>query len=66
MPGLEAIRAALNPEPGNSLYFVAKGDGSHEFSDSLQQHSSAVNRYQLNRNANYRSAPVPSEKGETP
>lgn len=66
MPGLDAIHAALNPDQGKSLYFVAKGDGSHEFSDSLQQHSAAVNRYQMNRSGNYRSAPSQRETGDTP
>ncbi|HET8707881.1 MAG TPA: endolytic transglycosylase MltG [Pseudomonadales bacterium] len=66
MPGLDAIHAALNPDSGKSLYFVAKGDGTHEFSDSLQQHSAAVSRFQLNRSNNYHSAPTPRESGETP
>lgn len=50
MPGAEAIKAALHPEPGNSLYFVAKGDGSHYFSSNLREHNNAVIRYQLNGN----------------
>lgn len=58
-PGREAIHAALHPEAGTSLYFVAKGDGSHQFSDTLQQHQRAVRQYQLQRRANYRSAPKP-------
>ncbi len=66
MPGLDAIHAALNPELGKSLYFVAKGDGTHEFTESLQQHSAAVKRYQLNRSANYHSAPSQHESGDTP
>jgi len=45
--GREAIHAALNPEPGSSLYFVAKGDGSHHFSDTLEEHNKAVKKYQL-------------------
>ncbi|MBD3610382.1 MAG: endolytic transglycosylase MltG [Gammaproteobacteria bacterium] len=47
MPGVEAIRAALNPMPGEALYFVSKGDGSHYFSATLDEHNRAVVRYQL-------------------
>lgn len=57
MPGREAIHAALHPAPGSSLYFVAKGDGSHYFSETLAEHSSAVKKYQWQRVENYRSAP---------
>jgi len=57
MVGREAIHAALHPEDGKSLYFVAKGDGSHFFSDTLQQHNKAVRRYQLKRVEQYRSSP---------
>ena len=46
MPGREAIHAVLHPAAGNSLYFVAKGDGSHYFSATLREHVNAVNRYQ--------------------
>lgn len=49
LPGLAAIRAALHPEDGSALYFVAKGDGSHHFSDSMEEHQAAVRRYQLKR-----------------
>lgn len=55
--GREAIMAALNPASGKALYFVAKGDGSHHFSRSLQEHNRAVRRYQLKRRADYRSSP---------
>lgn len=48
-PGRDAIHAVLHPEPGSSLYFVAKGDGSHVFSDSLEAHQKAVEQYQLHR-----------------
>ena len=58
MVGREAIHAALHPKPGKSLYFVAKGDGSHFFSDTLEQHNRAVRRYQIQRRAEqYRSTP---------
>nr|WP_239482056.1 endolytic transglycosylase MltG [Pseudomonas insulae] len=57
--GREAIHAALHPEPGKSLYFVARGDGSHVFSDDLEAHNRAVREFQLNRRADYRSSPAP-------
>ena len=44
-----SIQAAINPEEGNSLYFVAKGDGTHHFSDTLKEHNQAVRKYQLNK-----------------
>lgn len=49
MPGRAAIEAALHPAPGNELYFVARGDGSHVFSTTLAEHNRAVARYQLRR-----------------
>ncbi|TWI53427.1 UPF0755 protein [Pseudomonas duriflava] len=59
MVGREAIHAALHPEPGKSLYFVARGDGTHIFSDSIEAHNRAVREYQLNRRSDYRSSPAP-------
>ena len=47
MPGRAALLAAVQPAPGKSLYFVARGDGSHAFSDTLELHNAAVRRYQL-------------------
>lgn len=47
MPGVDAIRAALNPDDGDALYFVARGDGSHKFSATLKEHNNAVIKYQL-------------------
>jgi UPF0755 protein len=47
MPGRPSIEAALHPEPGNALYFVAKGDGTHQFSATLKQQNEAVAKYQL-------------------
>jgi UPF0755 protein len=49
LPGREAIHAALHPEEGETLYFVARGDGSHHFSATLDEHNCAVRHYQLNR-----------------
>ncbi|WP_421555448.1 endolytic transglycosylase MltG [Pseudomonas kitaguniensis] len=62
MVGREAIHAALNPAPGTSLYFVARGDGSHIFSDDLDAHNAAVREFQLKRRADYRSSPAPTAK----
>jgi len=43
-----SLEAAINPKEGTSLYFVAKGDGTHYFSDTLEEHNRAVRKYQLN------------------
>ena len=50
MPGRAALQAATHPEAGDALYFVARGDGSHEFTSNLADHSRAVARYQLGKN----------------
>lgn len=49
LPGEAAIRAVLHPAPSKALYFVARGDGSSQFSNTLIDHNNAVNRYQLKR-----------------
>lgn len=46
MPGLASLRATLNPAPTRALYFVARGDGSSVFSETLADHNRAVNKYQ--------------------
>ena len=47
MPGKDAIYATLHPEEGDALYFVSRGDGSHHFSATLEEHNKAVIKYQL-------------------
>ncbi|MDE0037796.1 MAG: endolytic transglycosylase MltG [Gammaproteobacteria bacterium] len=46
LPGSAAIEAALNPDDAEDLYFVARGDGTSEFSMTLEEHNEAVARYQ--------------------
>jgi UPF0755 protein len=48
MPGGESLRAVLHPEQTRALYFVSRGDGSHVFSETLEEHNRAVIKYQLN------------------
>jgi UPF0755 protein len=50
MPGRHALQAAVNPAPGNALYFVSRNDGSHVFSASYAEHNAAVDCYQRKRN----------------
>ncbi|TMN81325.1 MULTISPECIES: endolytic transglycosylase MltG [unclassified Pseudoalteromonas] len=49
MPSKDAILAAVNPPQSDYVYFVAKGDGSHQFSTTLKQHNAAVKTYILNK-----------------
>jgi UPF0755 protein len=49
LPGKRSLEAAVHPAPGTYLYFVARGDGSSQFSATLDEHLAAVRRYQLNR-----------------
>jgi len=49
LPGTPALEATLHPTAGDALYFVARGDGSHEFSATLEEHNRAVQKYQLHR-----------------
>ena len=46
MPGKNALLAAVQPAPSQALYFVARGDGTSQFSATLDEHNAAVNRYQ--------------------
>ena len=51
-PGLASLRAALRPAKTGALYYVARGDGSSEFSRTLDEHNRAVRKYQLNGGRN--------------
>ena len=57
MPGQAALLAAAQPARSRALYFVARGDGSSEFSESLQAHNRAVDQYQRNPKRNSASTP---------
>ncbi|MBS0544824.1 MAG: endolytic transglycosylase MltG [Proteobacteria bacterium] len=52
MPGPDALRAAVRPQPSEFLYFVARGDGSSQFSRSLDEHNRAVDRFIRNGRTN--------------
>lgn len=48
-PGIDSLKAALYPAKVDYLYFVARNDGSHQFSNTLASHNQAVSKYQINR-----------------
>jgi UPF0755 protein len=59
-----AIHAALNPANVSSLYFVARGDGTSQFSDTLEEHNRAVRKYQLGgQRPNRARRDLPDSKG---
>lgn len=57
MPGLASLKAAVNPAPTDVLYFVARGDGSSEFSRTMVEHNRAVAQYQLKQKPAKNGAP---------
>lgn len=61
LAGKAAILAAVHPAAGEELYFVARGDGSHQFSRTIEEHTRAVQQYQLRRRDDYRSSPPPRQ-----
>ena len=62
LPGRAALHASLHPAPGSTLYFVARGDGGHVFSETLAEHQKAVRKYQLRRRKDYRSSPAAGDQ----
>jgi len=50
LPGKDSIYSVMHPASSSALYFVARGDGSSQFSNSLVDHNKAVQRYQLHQN----------------
>ena len=71
LPSREAIHAVLHPAAGDELYFVARGDGSHYFSATLEEHNCAVRHFQLKqpcaelRHEETGGADAPADKPET-
>lgn len=63
LPGRNAIDAVLHPLEGDALYFVSRGDGSHQFSATLEEHNQAVIKYQLKGRARPFSTYQPSTTG---
>ncbi len=49
MPGVASLRAAMPPAKTDALYYVSRGNGSSQFSRSLNEHNRAVTKYQLKR-----------------
>lgn len=49
LPGWDSIQAAMHPAASQALYFVARGDGTSQFSNTLTEHNNAVNRFQLKK-----------------
>jgi UPF0755 protein len=64
LPSRDAIDAVLHPEEGDALYFVSRGDGSHKFSATLEEHNQAVIKYQLKGKIKPFSSFTPSSKSK--
>jgi len=50
-PGAEALLAVVQPADTTAVFFVSRGDGTHQFSETLEQHNEAVDKYQRKRNS---------------
>ena len=67
MPGKDALQAVLHPMVTGALFFVARGDGSHEFSSTLEEHNKAVLKYQLKGKSRDAAAPKNTDtRGQNP
>ena len=62
LPSRAAIDAVMHPGEGDALYFVSRGDGSHQFSATLEEHNAAVIKYQLKGKAKPFSSFQPNRK----
>ena len=49
-PGRNSLKAAMHPSGAPYFYFVSRGDGTSEFSTTLEEHRAAVNKYQMKAN----------------
>lgn len=64
MPGKSSLQAALHPMVTGAVFFVARGDGSHEFTSTLEEHNKAVLKYQLKGTSRNASPPVTAASRE--
>ena len=64
LPGRDAIDAVMHPQEGDALYFVSRGDGSHKFSATLEEHNQAVIKYQLKGKTKPFSSYKPADKSK--
>ena len=61
MPGRAALQAAVNPAPGDALFFVSRNDGTHVFSATYAEHAAAVDCWQRRRNCPARNGAEPQQ-----
>ena len=66
MPGRAALQAAVNPAPGDALFFVSRNDGSHVFSATYAEHNRAVDCYQRRRGCPPGQQALPAQAAASP